>query len=148
MGLLTKLFAPAVGKTVKDVSEGLGGLATKLRSAITGELPPEARAKIEETLAEAESLAMKTQGELTKIEASSKSLFLAGWRPALGWICVIGLGLHFIISPLIQWIAILAGKTITTPQLEVGALMSLVLTLLGVGTMRTYEKKKGINDKH
>lgn len=147
MGWLSFL-TPDVGKTVKDATDGFGNLATKLRSAITGELPPKVRGEIEKVAVEAEALAMKTQGELTKIEASSKSIFLAGWRPALGWICVTGFLIHFIISPVMQWIAILLGKTISAPTLEVGALMSLVITLLGVGTMRTYEKKKNINNKH
>ncbi len=142
MGFFSFL-TPDIGKTVKDATDGFGNLATKLRSAITGELPPEVRGAIETVAVEAESLAMKTQGELTKIEASSKSLFIAGWRPSIGWICSIGLAFHFIIFPLFEW-----ATPLKAPELETGALISLVMALLGLGGMRTYEKRKGINDKH
>ena len=143
MGLLSKLFAPAIGSTVKDVTEGVGNLATKLRSAITGELPPEVRGQIEKVVVEADALAMKAQGELSKIEASSKSLFIAGWRPSIGWICSIGLAFHFIIFPLFEW-----ATPIQAPELETGALISLVMALLGLGGMRSYEKLKNVHGKH
>jgi len=142
MGLLSWL-TPDIGKTVKDVGEGVGGLATSLRSAITGELPPKVRGEIEKVATEAEALAMKTQGEVTRLEAQSKSLFIAGWRPSIGWICSIGLALHFIIFPLLEW-----ATPLNAPEIEVGALISLVMALLGLGGMRSYEKKKGIHNKH
>jgi hypothetical protein len=143
MGLMAKLFGSAVGSTVKDVSEGLGGLATSLRSALTGELPPKVRGEIEKVIVATESLAMKTQGELTKIEAQSKSLFISGWRPSIGWICSIGLAFHFIIFPFLEW-----ATPLDAPEIEAGALISLVLALLGIGGMRSYEKSKGVHDKH
>lgn len=148
MGLLSKLFGSAVGSTVKDVTEGVGNLATKLRSAITGELPPEVRGQIEKVIVEADALAMKSQGELSKIEAQSKSLFISGWRPSIGWICSSGLALHFIIFPLLRWITLLVGHPVETPHIEAGALISLVLALLGIGGMRSYEKSKNVHDKH
>ncbi len=148
MGLLGKWFGGNIGTTVKEIGEGVSTIATSLRSAITGELPPKVRGELEKVATEADALAMKTQGEITKAESQSPSLFIAGWRPTLGWICVTGLGLHFIVSPLIQWIAVIVGKTVSAPVFEVGALISLVLTLLGVGTMRSYEKTKGVHDKH
>ena len=140
MGLIRDLLGiPDVGGTVKDVADGVGGLATSIRSAITGELPPKIRGEIEKVATDAEALAMKTQGEVTKLEAQSKSLFIAGWRPAIGWICVSGLGLHFIIFPILKWIT-----DVDPPPIEVGALMSLVAALLGLGGLRTYEKKEKI----
>ena len=148
MGFWANMFAPAVGSTVKDVTEGVGNLATKLRSAITGELSPEVRGQIEKVAVEADALAMKAQGELSKIEAQSKSLFKSGWRPSIGWICSTGLALHFIIFPLLRWFTLLAGHPVETPHIEAGALISLVLALLGIGGMRSYEKSKDVHNKH
>lgn len=148
MGILGRLLGVDAGKTVKDISDGVGGLATSLRSAITGELPPKVRGEIEKVATEAEALAMKTQGEVTKIEAQSKNLFIAGWRPSIGWICSSGLALHFIVFPLLRWFTTMIGHPVETPQIEAAALISLVMALLGLGGMRSYEKSKGVHGKH
>ena len=77
-------------------------------------------------------------------ESKSPSKFKSWWRPALGWLCVTGLTLHFLAFPLIEFFLKLKGINIAMPVLDTGALMSLVFTLLGVGTMRSFEKWKGL----
>jgi len=77
------------------------------------------------------------QAEINKIEAQHRSLFVAGWRPAIGWVCAIGLAFPFILNPLIEWAG---GKG---PEIPMDQLMELVVALLGLGTLRTFEKLAG-----
>lgn len=80
----------------------------------------------------------KLQVELNKIEAQHRSRFVAGWRPAIGWICAIGLSFPFFINPILQWAT---GKP--GPELPLDVLMELVLAMLGLGALRTVEKMGG-----
>jgi len=84
------------------------------------------------------------QIEINKEEAKSNSLFVSGWRPAIGWICAFGCAWAFILKPILDWGVILAGSLVKLPELQTGELMSLLLGLLGMGTLRTYEKFKGV----
>ena len=77
-------------------------------------------------------------------QAKHPSIFVAGARPAIMWICALGLGLQFILAPISSWIIITWYPTVTLPMLETGELTSLVLALLGLGGMRTAEKWKGV----
>jgi hypothetical protein len=85
------------------------------------------------------------QGQIdtNKLEASSNSLFKSGWRPFVGWVCGVALGTQFLIAPLCTWIATLAGYSIKFPSLDMGTLMTLLMSLLGLGGMRTTEKLAG-----
>jgi hypothetical protein len=85
----------------------------------------------------------KWQIELNKIEAGHRTMFVAGWRPFIGWICGLGLGSHFIMFPFMEWGTALFGNKIAAPALDIGTLMTLVMAMLGLGSMRTYEKFKG-----
>ena len=76
--------------------------------------------------------------ELNKVEAQHRSLFISGWRPALGWVCVLGLALTFIVSPLLEW-----GTGVKGPELPTDIMLELVLGMLGLGALRTYEKLAG-----
>jgi hypothetical protein len=78
------------------------------------------------------------QVELNKIEAGHRSLFVAGWRPAIGWVCAVGLFMTFIINPILQWYSGQAG-----PALPVDIMMELVIAMLGLGALRTVEKMNG-----
>ena len=91
----------------------------------------------------------KWQAEINKVGAGHRSVFVAGWRPFIGWICGTGIGLHFIVFPLLEWYtAYLSslgfGTKVVAPSVEVGALMTLVLGMLGMSATRTYEKNKGL----
>ena len=77
------------------------------------------------------------QGEINKIEAQHRSIFVAGWRPFIGWVCGLSLAYNFIGHPI-------AGYWMTDlPELDTTALYNLVLALLGLGAMRTVEKSNG-----
>ena len=80
---------------------------------------------------------------LNKIEAGSDDKFKSRWRPAVGWVCVFGLAYATILYPLLSWFAMLADTT-PPPNLETGILMTALGGILGIGGMRSYEKKMGI----
>ena|SRR3990167_3930828 len=110
-----------------------------------------AKLEIQLKLAENETelvklFAAQDQGqiEINKEEAKSNSLFVAGWRPAVGWICAFGCAWAFILKPVLDWGVAAAGSTVALPVFQTGELMSLLLGLLGMGTLRTYEKFKGV----
>jgi hypothetical protein len=77
-------------------------------------------------------------------EAKHASLFVAGWRPFIGWVCGFGLTYNFLIYPVLLWIISINGSTIKPPPLFSENLMELVLGMLGLGALRTYEKWKGV----
>jgi len=79
------------------------------------------------------------QTEINKLEAGSRFGFAANWRPAIGWVCALGLFNFFIINPWIQWFTDKPG-----PELPFDIIMQLTLGMLGLlGTMRTVEKLRG-----
>ena len=91
------------------------------------------------TLAEKQSHeALKGQLEINKMEAAHKSLFVAGWRPAIGWICALGLLYNTIIVNLL-------GIWLEVDPVDTTLLVPVMMGLLGLGAMRTYEKTKGVS---
>ena len=84
------------------------------------------------------------QMEINKIEAAHKSLFVAGWRPFIGWVCGVGFAWAFIGHPLFEWLVAAGLIEMEAPVLQVDALMELALGMLGLAGLRTYEKKIGI----
>ena len=91
--------------------------------------------------------AIAAQLEINKIEAANLSVFVSGWRPAVGWVCVSGFAIQFVVNPLATWGGELLGKAITFPSLELGTLMTLLGGLLGLGGLRTIEKINGVASK-
>ena len=80
------------------------------------------------------------QMEINKVEAANPSIFVSGWRPAIGWICGAGFAVQFVIGPLAEWGAALAGHPVKFPQMDTGTMMPLLLGMLGLGGLRTAEK--------
>lgn len=103
-----------------------GNLAWEIREAIKGkELDPN------------ELIAIQTK--INEIEAQHRTVFVAGWRPFIGWVCGIALAYNFVIRDLFIW----AIKPETVPPaLQMEHLMTVLLGMLGLGGMRTYEKIK------
>ena len=78
-------------------------------------------------------------------EAKHKSIFVAGWRPFIGWTCGIALAYHFVLAPLIIFGAGWAGADIPDlPVFDMDSLMTVLLGMLGLGGMRSFEKAKGL----
>lgn len=88
------------------------------------------------------------QLKINEQEAKHGSIFVAGWRPAIGWICGGGIAWNFILQPLIMWVAFVFGADLgNAPALDVGPLMVLLGGMLGLGGLRTYEKRLGVARK-
>ncbi len=83
---------------------------------------------------------IKAQIEVNKTEAAHKSLFVSGWRPAVGWTCCLGLAGNFLIIPFSNFIMALVGSDIVIPLIDVSTMMPVLMGMLGLGTMRTVEK--------
>jgi hypothetical protein len=89
--------------------------------------------------------AAMAQTDINKAEAQHRSIFVAGWRPFIGWTCGVALAYHFVVAPLILFGAGWAGAEIPElPQFDMDSLMTVLLGMLGLGGMRTFEKAKGL----
>ena len=84
------------------------------------------------------------QIKVNEEEAKSENLLKSGWRPAIGWICVFGLFYNFVLYNILLWAVATFNLQITPPALMSDILMELVFALLGLGSLRTFEKIKGI----
>jgi hypothetical protein len=77
-------------------------------------------------------------------EGAHKSIFVAGWRPMIGWTGAFALIFEFIVSPGIEWYAKFSGLDITAPEIQTGPLLAIVTSMLGVAGLRSFEKTKGL----
>jgi len=82
----------------------------------------------------------KAQTEVNAVEAAHKSLFVAGWRPAAGWICNIGLALVWVGFPILDVALKTCGRQVAMPVIDTGELFTLITCMLGLGGLRTFEK--------
>lgn len=129
---------PIIGDIVKVVGEIVDDLHT------SGEEKNENALKKLELLHDQ----LKGQQEITKAEASHSSVFVAGGRPFIIWVCGFSIAYQFILYPLLLWGWAVAGNTSEPPPpMDATTLMTLVLSMLGVGTMRSFDKTKGVDTK-
>jgi hypothetical protein len=126
--------------------EAITGLVSTAVDKIWPDANIEAQSKADALKAELAKELEYTLGqlEINKIEAASSSLFVAGWRPAVGWVCVSGFGYEFLARPLINGLLIAIGLPPVFPGIETEALTSLLWGMLGLGTLRTAEKIKNV----
>lgn len=85
------------------------------------------------------------QLEINKTEAAHKSIFVAGWRPFVGWVCGFALAYAAILEPLMRFGATMYGYTGDFPVIDTSITMQVLLGMLGLGAMRTREKEKGVH---
>ena len=86
----------------------------------------------------------KANMEINKEEAKSRHWWIAGWRPACGWICTLAMGYHFIIQPFLIFFLALFGLKMDIPTFDMDTLMTVLLGMLGLGGLRSFEKHKKI----
>jgi len=85
------------------------------------------------------------QIEVNKAEAASGSVFKGGWRPFIGWVCCIAFLYHFVLQPLLLFAIAVAGVQLPAlPEFDMGTLLTVLGGLLGLGSLRTFEKTKGV----
>jgi len=84
----------------------------------------------------------KGQLEVNKVEAAHQSLFVAGWRPAIGWVCALGMFGNFIIIPFSNFVLALLEIDIVIPLVPLETMMPVLMGMLGLGAMRSFEKTR------
>lgn len=87
------------------------------------------------------------QASINQTEAASTNIFVAGWRPFIGWVCGAGFAYQFMVYPTVQWWIAFKKLEVVAPPTLSGVLMELTFALLGLGAMRTYEKVRNIGSK-
>lgn len=162
MSFLGKVFGEAAGETAKGLMEGVGSLAGDIRRAITGELPPDVQLKLQTLAQQAEDLKVDGQMKINMIEASHRSIFIAGWRPFIGWVGGLSIAWCYLVHPIVQWIitiryfknpivvngSIIPLEKLIPPSLDLTGLWPVIIGMLGLGVYRTYEKTKDVQGKH
>jgi hypothetical protein len=132
-----------------DIS-GIGTAATALKD-ILGMFFPD-KTQEERNKMAAVMAVMQAQSDTNKVEAGSSSLFVAGWRPSVGWVCSISLGLMYIPKAIVMtaiwtklaWAAAAVGGVLPVyPDLGVADLLGLLMALLGMAGLRSFDKKVG-----
>lgn len=89
----------------------------------------------------------KAQIAVNKEEASHASMFVSGWRPAVGWVCCAGLASNYLVVPFANFGLGIAGSVYMVPLLDLSEMMPVLLGMLGLGAMRTVEKTKDVARK-
>lgn len=89
----------------------------------------------------------KAQIAVNKEEASHASMFVSGWRPAVGWVCCAGLASNYLLVPFANFGLGVAGSVYVVPLLDLSEMMPVLLGMLGLGAMRTVEKTKDVARK-
>lgn len=128
MGIFAKLFGGGVAEPVEAVGNALDRLFTS----------DDERAAANAVMEKIRQQPHILQAEIGKLEAQHRSVFVAGWRPAIGWVCAAGLAFPFLINPVLQWASGSPG-----PVMPTDALTTLIFALLGLGGLRTVEKLGG-----
>ena len=88
----------------------------------------------------------KGQLAINAEEAKSRNLFVAGWRPSVGWCCSLALFAHFLVFPTMDVVTAYMGiEAVPYPKFDMDSLMTVLLGMLGLGGMRSFEKLKGVS---
>jgi hypothetical protein len=140
-----------MGSILEGVGKIAGDLITTDKERITLELEGRKLDLEQSKIDQATDLA---QIQVNQVEAASASAFVSGWRPAVGWVGVAGLGYQFLGYPLMQWlwafgqgVDLIPKDLPSPPDLQTDQLMVLLSGLLGFGGMRSFEKHKGVASK-
>jgi|TARA_E500000318_G_scaffold98481_1_gene99837 hypothetical protein len=129
--MLGKLFG---GKTI----EAVGNIVDELYTS------EEERQQAKLAIQKVEAKLKEKQLDINKAEATHRSIFVSGWRPFLGWISGLSIGYVYLFQPILDMILQMFQVQVDWVQLDLGQLMPLVLGMLGLGGLRSFEKAKGL----
>jgi hypothetical protein len=141
---------------MNPITDGVVGAVSSVVNNVIERLFPD---PVKQAEARLELLKLQQSGELAALaadvtistnqtnvnieEAKSSSVFIAGWRPFIGWVCGSGFAIQ-VLGPLLEWLALLVGHPAKFPVMDFTLLGSTLLGMLGLSGMRTYEKYKGV----
>lgn len=132
---------PILGDAIREV----GGIIRELVPDADKRLDVQVRlAELADQADARENQLLLGQVEVNKEEAKNLNLFVAGWRPAIGWVGAFALGWTWVLAPLLTWLASLGGIETTIPALDPNAMYPVILAMLGVSASRTVEKMSGV----
>ena len=126
----------------------LGGTLTGIIDKFVPD--PDAANKLKSEMQNAIADNNMAQMEVNKVEAAHRSIFVAGWRPAVGWVLASSIAFMYLIKPIATTILFGFGmaeeaKLIQSIELDTGILMTLLGSMLGIGGMRSFDKIKGVD---
>jgi len=136
MGIFSFLKAgKEVGDAISSPIEAVGNTFDKLFTS--DDERAQAKIILEKIKLEPQIL----QAEINKLEVQHRSVFVAGWRPFIGWVCGVGLGIQFVLSPCASWVCAFLSSDVVLPQFNgTGDLINLLLAMLGMAGIRSWEK--------
>lgn len=129
--MLGKLFG---GDTIKAVGNVIDDM----------HFSGEEKEKLKLQMKEIDAKLQEKQLDINKAEASHRSIFVSGWRPFLGWVSGLSIGYVYLFQPILDMILQMFQVQVDWVQLDLGQLMPLVLGMLGLGGLRSFEKAKGL----
>jgi hypothetical protein len=138
MSIIKTLLGKIGGNTIEATGNALDNLFTS----------DEERLEAKRLLAEIEQRPQKAQWDINLKEAHHRSLWVAGWRPAIGWVCAVSLATYyipqFILGSKLWWVECMSKEAIVPYPLSINGLTELTWILLGLGGFRTMEKFGGV----
>jgi hypothetical protein len=135
------------------IAAAIGPVFTFLDTALKRAFPDKTerdriQAQLEQAVLQGDLGLLQAQLAVNEAEARSESTFVSGWRPFVGWTCGAALAWNFVVLPLAVFALTAAGVSLPPlPELAVDTLMPVLLGMLGLGGMRTYEKLQGANKR-
>lgn len=146
MGILGNLLGDGVSAAAEGIAKPVEAVGSILDKLFTSDEERLDKAEAMERLRQQPEMA---QIELNKIEAAHSSVFVAGWRPAIGWVCAASLAVYYIprffMGTLLWCIAAWGQQSLPPlPEMGIGDIIGLVGSLLGMSWLRTNEKKAGV----
>ncbi|TMO55559.1 hypothetical protein CWC18_20230 [Pseudoalteromonas aurantia] len=130
MGILSSLFNPAIKDPIQTVGTILDELFTSEEEVLKQHI---LKARLVEQSAQ-------IQAKISELSASHRSVFVAGARPFLLWVCGFGFLFSFVVNPILQWL----WPEIGAPELPLEVMLELTLGMLGLAGLRTIEKINGV----
>ena len=100
--------------------------------------------EMEKALVDAHNKGMLAQIDVNKVEAAHRSIFVAGWRPCIGWVGAISIAWHFILQPITIFFLGVFDLPYDLPAFDMDAMLTIIMGMLGIGGMRSFEKFKGL----